>query len=119
MGEGGRVDEVRCDAVVAISYRQYMHSMCDGDGKAETHKTSTPFNCSLVNARYMPILPSILGKKKLPPTSGKNPIVVSGMANTVFSVAILKGACRDKPTPPPMVMPSMYAIYGFLYVAIK
>lgn len=78
-----------------------------------TYKTSTPLSCSDVRARYVPICPSIFGRKNDAPTSGKKPIVVSGMAKTVFSVAILKGACIESPTPPPIVMPSMYAIYGF------
>lgn len=78
----------------------------------------------------MPTSPSTLDKKKLAPTSGQYPILVSGIAKTVFSVAILKLALIDSPTPPPtnkersvqevnrpprpdlLVMPSITATYG-------
>lgn len=73
------------------------------------YSVSTPVNVSPVNAKYVPNCPSSLDRKKLPPTSVKNPILLSGIANTVFSVAILKGAWSDKPTPPPIVAPFMNA----------
>ena len=41
-------------------------------------------------------------KKYEAPTSVKNPIEVSGMAQTVFSVQILIDACCEQPTPPPI-----------------
>ena len=50
-----------------------------------------------------------LGIKKVPPTSGKRPIPVSGMAKTVFSVATRYFPWTDSPTPPPIVIPSMRA----------
>ena len=43
---------------------------------------------------------------------GKMPIVVSGMASTVRSVATRKRHGQAMPTPPPMVMPSMKATPG-------
>lgn len=66
-----------------------------------TYKSSLPTRVSDVKARYVPSSPSIFGRKKLAPTSGKYPILVSGIANIVFSVAILKGAPMERPTPPP------------------
>ena len=108
VGEGGGVDVVGCDAVVAGK------GLLDeiggiGDGAGAAYKTFGPFSCSLVRARYVPISPSSRGRKKLAPTSGKKPMVVSGMAKIVFSVAIRKGACTLSPTPPPMVIPSINA----------
>jgi hypothetical protein len=41
------------------------------------------------------------GRKWLAPTSGAYPIFVSGIAKTVFSVAMRKGAFTHSPTPPP------------------
>ena len=38
---------------------------------------------------------------------------VSGIANIVCSVAMRKAPLTDTPAPPPIVMPSMIAIYGF------
>ena len=73
------------------------------DKRKMNYQTSSPFKTSPVNPRKVPSSPSNRGKKKLPPTSGTNPIFVSGIAKTVFSVAILKGACTDRPTPPPTV----------------
>lgn len=65
------------------------------------HNASMPLSLSLLRARYVPISPSSRGKKNPPPTSGKKPMVVSGIANKVLSVAIRNGAWTDKPTPPP------------------
>ena len=67
----------------------------------------TPFSRSEVKARYVPSMPSSLGRKKEPPTSGNSPMVVSGIAKIVRSVAIRIGACTESPTPPPIVIPSM------------
>lgn len=52
-----------------------------------------------VRARYIPKLPDILGRKYDPPTSGKNPMNVSGIAKSVCSDATLKDPCTDSPTP--------------------
>ena len=62
-----------------------------------------------VSPRYMPTSPGQRGRNQVPPTSGKKPIPVSGMANRVRSVAIRKSPCTEIPTPPPMVMPSSRA----------
>ena len=79
-----------------------------------------------VRARNIPKLPDRRGRKWDPPTSGKKPMKVSGIAKSVFSVATLKGPCTDMPTPynegthkqlhremtltPPMVIPSWMAM---------
>ena len=47
------------------------------------------------------------------PTSGNSPIPVSGIANIVRSVTTRCDACTDRPTPPPIVIPSMNATTGF------
>lgn len=49
----------------------------------------------------------------MPPTSGTNPIPVSGMATRERSVTTRTSPWADTPTPPPMTMPSMRATYGF------
>jgi len=56
---------------------------------------------------YIPILTLslILGKKYEAPLSQNKPIAVSGMAYKVDSVAILKGAYYETPTPPPITIP--------------
>mmetsp|Transcript_106154 Transcript_106154/g.300178 ORF Transcript_106154/g.300178 Transcript_106154/m.300178 type:complete len:245 (+) Transcript_106154:279-1013(+) len=43
------------------------------------------------------------------PTSGNRPIPVSGMANIVFSVATRIGLWIERPTPPPITIPSQMA----------
>ncbi|KAE9542909.1 hypothetical protein AGLY_002820 [Aphis glycines] len=45
-------------------------------------------------------------------------MAVSGMANSVRSVATLYLPCTDMPTPPPIVMPSIRDTYGILYLPI-
>lgn len=60
------------------------------------HPTKYPLP---VRAKYNPTYPFKWGRKKDPPTSGKRPMAVSGIANSVFSVATLNGACTDIPTP--------------------
>ena len=62
---------------------------------------SWPFRRLPVRAKYRPRDPSNRDKKNDPPTSGKNPIAVSGMAKTVFSVAIRYCPWTDIPAPPP------------------
>ncbi len=47
-----------------------------------------------------------------PPTSGNRPIPLSGMAKVVRSVATRNRQGRERPTPPPMVIPSMKAMRG-------
>src|SRR3546814_1887437 len=50
--------------------------------------------------RYMPISPGSRGRNQPPPTSGNNPIAVSGMANISRSVAmrceIGRASCRER-----------------------
>jgi hypothetical protein len=65
----------------------------------------------------MPILFRKFAKVDPDPTSVKNPILASGIANIVFYVAILKGAKWLIPTPPPITIPSQFTIYIALHVA--
>ncbi|KAH0999975.1 hypothetical protein HUJ04_008208 [Dendroctonus ponderosae] len=73
-------------------------------------RTSTPLSLTPVKARYHPSRPANLDKKWEPPTSGKSPICVSGIAKSVFSVAIRYCPCTDNPTPPPITIPSIIAM---------
>ena len=52
-----------------------------------------------------------------PPTSGKKPMAVSGIAKVVLGVAMRYWPGMDRPTPPPMTMPSRYEITGVAEVA--
>ncbi len=52
-----------------------------------------------VNARYIPRLPVRRGRKYDPPASGNSPMKVSGIANSVCSVATPKSPCTDILTP--------------------
>ena len=45
----------------------------------------------------------------VPPTSGKKPSPTSGIASFVRSVTTRWRLCADRPTPPPITMPSMKA----------
>ena len=54
-----------------------------------------------MRAKNVPRAWPSLGRKKDPPTSGKKPMAVSGIAKTVFSVATLYCPCTDSPAPPP------------------
>lgn len=70
-----------------------------------TYRASSAFRILLVIPIKGPIYPSKRDRKKLAPTSQNNPIAVSGIANCVFSVAILKGAKADsKPAPAPTMV---------------
>ena len=55
----------------------------------------------------------------MPPTSGTNPMVVSGMPVRVRSVTIRTEPCAEIPTPPPRTSPSMNATYGLGYSEIE
>ena len=52
-----------------------------------------------VRPRYMPTSPGQRGRNQVPPTSGKKPMPVSGMANRVRSVAIAEVAMHRDPDP--------------------
>ena len=65
-----------------------------------------------VSASHTPDSPGRRGRNHPPPTSGKRPMPVSGMAKTVRSVATRQRQGSDRPTPPPMTIPSMTATTG-------
>ncbi|MCY1225937.1 hypothetical protein D9M72_381500 [compost metagenome] len=67
----------------------------------------------------MPVSPGERDSSKVPPTSGTNPMVVSGMPVRVRSVTIRTEPCAEIPTPPPSTRPSMKATYGLGYPAIS
>mmetsp|Transcript_1170 Transcript_1170/g.2612 ORF Transcript_1170/g.2612 Transcript_1170/m.2612 type:complete len:255 (+) Transcript_1170:171-935(+) len=75
----------------------------------------TPARRQSQAARFVPVIarkrPTLLPafrwlSKWVAPTSGKSPIAISGIAKRVFSVTMRKGPWVERPTPPPMVMPS-------------
>eukprot|EP00968_Pinguiococcus_pyrenoidosus_P006707 scaffold442_cov268-Pinguiococcus_pyrenoidosus.AAC.115 len=74
-----------------------------------------------VRPRYMPIAGPCIsrGIQKDPPTSGKSPICVSGMANMVFSLATRTRPCTEAPTPPPMTMPCHRLTWGSVFTATR
>ena len=59
-----------------------------------------------VKPRKIPILFFIFPRKKVDPTSGTRPIPVSGIAKIVFSVKTRMSPWRDRPTPPPITIPT-------------
>ncbi|CAH0310517.1 hypothetical protein SRABI128_04496 [Microbacterium sp. Bi128] len=63
----------------------------------------------------MPVSPGEPESSRVPPTSGTNPIVVSGMPVRVRSVTIRTEPWAEIPTPPPKTSPSMNATYGLGY----
>lgn len=62
-----------------------------------------------VSPRWVPVPPGARASRRLPPTSGTRPILVSGMATTERSVTTRTAPWAETPTPPPMVMPSITA----------
>ena len=66
-----------------------------------------------VKARCVPSSPGLCARRYVPPTSGKNPMLVSGIAIIVRSVTMRTLPCAETPTPPPITTPSMNATYGF------
>eukprot|EP01139_Manchomonas_bermudensis_P010684 Amastigsp_a340895_27.p3 type:complete len:122 gc:universal Amastigsp_a340895_27:656-291(-) len=66
----------------------------------------------------MPRWPRSRGSTYDAPTSGNSPIAVSGIANTVRSVATRKWPWTESPNPPPIVIPSMSAMCGLGSVPI-
>eukprot|EP00962_Isochrysis_galbana_P030939 scaffold10064_cov130-Isochrysis_galbana.AAC.2 len=75
-------------------------------------------NRAPVSARHGPRLPGSVDRKKEAPTSGNMPMFVSGMANTVFSVAMRNAPCTEMPAPPPMQKPSQMETCGFCDAAM-
>ena len=73
--------------------------------------------CVYVRESHPPSFPT-LGNQYVPPTSGKSPMPVSGMANTHFSVAMRKGDPIERPTPPPITKPSQREIWRRLCVCV-
>ena len=65
-----------------------------------------------VNAACVPSSPGALDSRYSPPTSGASPIAVSGIPTCDVSVTIRMLQWPEMPTPPPSVMPSMYATIG-------
>ncbi len=55
----------------------------------------------------------------MPPTSGQNPMRVSGMASFDRSVTTRSDAWPARPMPPPMVMPSASTTMGLRYSAMR
>ena len=70
---------------------------------------SGPFMVCPVKPKYVPISPGECDNRKVPPTSGKKPSPTSGIASFVFSVTTRWLLCAERPTPPPITMPSMKA----------
>ncbi len=58
-------------------------------------------------------MPGARCRNQVPPTSGKKPIRVSGIATFVRGPATRSVAPWASPIPPPMAMPSITASTGF------
>ena len=71
-----------------------------------------------VSARYVPTSAGSRDRKCEPPTSGKKPIPVSGIAKLARSVATRKRPWSERPTPPPITIPSHTDTCGVGHPAI-
>ncbi len=60
--------------------------------RSRHRRSRSPRSRAPVRPRYIPTSPGQRGRNQVPPTSGKKPMPVSGMANRVRSVAIRKSA---------------------------
>ena len=72
-----------------------------------------------VSARKSPARPGSRLRNQLPPTSGKRPMLISGMAMRVSGVTTRCEAPASRPRPPPMTMPCPQQSTGFVQVWMR
>ena len=73
-------------------------------GKAK-HDTARPINNMTRHSQQSCNRSRATPKKMLAPTSGKRPMLISGMANLVVSVIMIWLECCARPAPPPHDQP--------------